>query len=170
VHWTASPTLRSALSAFEPEALPAGRPELAKAGRVNVSAHYLVDRDGTIYRLMPEDLMARHVIGLNRAAIGIENVGGPPWPLTEAQLRANVRLIRGLVAGHPRIRYLIGHREYGRFRGTPLWEERDPSYFTGKEDPGPDFMVKLRRELGDLRLLERYDGEAPVSGQPLKDR
>ena len=32
-----------------------------------------VDRDGTICRLMPETWMARHVIGLNYSAIGIEN-------------------------------------------------------------------------------------------------
>ena len=48
-----------------------------------------MDRDGAVYRLMPETWMARHTIGLNRVAIGIENVGGPRWPLTPEQLRAD---------------------------------------------------------------------------------
>jgi N-acetyl-anhydromuramyl-L-alanine amidase AmpD len=152
IHWTASPTLSSALATFAPEELPAGRPELRKGGKVNVSAHFVVDRDGTIYRLLPETLMARHTIGLNRSAVGIENVGGPRWPLTDAQLTANARLVRDLVARYPGIRLLLGHREYGRLRATPLWEERDPTYFTGKEDPGDGFIERLRREVGDLGL------------------
>ena len=160
VHWTGSATLRSALSTFAPEALPQGRPEVARAGRVNVSAHYLVDRDGSIYRLVPDERMARHVIGLNRVALGIENVGGPKWPLTDAQLRSNAGLARALVGRTPGLRYLIGHYEYGRFRGTPLWEERDRAYFNGKPDPGPAFMASLRARLDDLRLLDRWEGSA----------
>ncbi|MBI5014311.1 MAG: N-acetylmuramoyl-L-alanine amidase [Deltaproteobacteria bacterium] len=152
IHWTASPTLPSVLAAFTPDELPPGRPELRRGGRVNVSAHFAVDRDGTVYRLVPETWTARHTIGLNRVAIGIENVGGPAWPLTDAQLAADARLVRDLVARHPGIRMLLGHREYGRLRGTPLWEERDPGYFTGKEDPGAKFMERLRREVADLEL------------------
>jgi N-acetylmuramoyl-L-alanine amidase len=163
IHWTASATLRSALATFRPEVLAPGRPEIGKAGRLNVSAHYLVDRDGTIVRLLPEDRMARHVIGLNRVAIGIENVGGPRQPLTEAQVEANAWLVRELKARHPQLRYLIGHHEYGRFRGTPLWEEKDPSYFTRKQDPGKEYMERLRAELSDLALLDSWQAEDPAA-------
>ncbi len=45
------------------------------------------------------------------------------------------------------MQYLIGHYEYGAFRGSPLWEERDRSYFTIKIDPGPAFMKALRAGL-----------------------
>lgn len=152
VHWTASATLSSALATFAPEELPPGRPELVRGGKLNVSAHFVVDRDGTVYRLLPETVVARHAIGLNRVALGIENVGGPRWPLTDAQLAANARLVTDLVGRHPGIRMLLGHREYGRLRGTPLWEERDPRYFTGKDDPGAEFMERLRREVEDLKL------------------
>lgn len=152
IHWTASPTLASTWGTFAPDELPAGRPELKRGGKLNVSAHFVVDRDGTIYRLLPETILARHTIGLNRVALGIENVGGPRWPLTDAQLAADARLVRDLVGRYPRIRMLLGHREYGRLRGTALWEERDPAYFTGKEDPGAPFMERLRRAVGDLRL------------------
>lgn len=55
----------------------------------------MVDRDGSIYQLMPEKWMARHVIGLNHYAIGIENVGGINGKddLTDAQARANAFLV-----------------------------------------------------------------------------
>jgi N-acetylmuramoyl-L-alanine amidase len=102
-------------------------------------------------------VMARHTIGLNRLAIGIENVGGgPAGPLTPEQVVADRWLVRRLVRAHPTIQYLIGHCEYGRFRGTPLWEERDPTYITPKQDPGAVFMDRLRRALGRPALADRF--------------
>ena len=95
VHWTEIATLEKSFEAFYSTTLPDSRPEIAGASSLNVSAHYLVDQDGTIYHLMPDTIMARHVIGLNHCAIGIENVGGTPdKPLTEAQLKANIQLIK----------------------------------------------------------------------------
>ncbi|MDA4805622.1 N-acetylmuramoyl-L-alanine amidase, partial [Enterobacter hormaechei] len=65
-----------------------------------VSAHYLVDRDGTVYQLLPDTFFARHIIGLNYMAIGVENVGGPDAPLTEAQGKANAALVKYLCSRH----------------------------------------------------------------------
>jgi N-acetylmuramoyl-L-alanine amidase len=149
IHFTAIDRLDSVYATFAPTELPPTRGDIQRGGPLNVSAHYLVDRDGTIYRLLPDSLMARHVIGLNRLALGIENVGSDRRPLTRAQLRSNVALIRCLEAEHPAIRYLIGHSEYGAFRGTPLWQERDSTYFTTKDDPGAPFMRQLRAALND---------------------
>ena len=116
----------------------------------NDSVPYLVDRDGTVYRLMPDSLFGRHCIGLNYMSIGIENVGdGRKHKLTKAQLEANVLLIRQLFAQYP-IEYLIGHHEYLRFKTTDLWKETDPNYFTNKVDPGKKFMRQLRKRLKDL--------------------
>ena len=97
VHYTVIPTLEKSFQVFENAKLPNWRPEIAGASGLNVSSQFLVDRDGTIYRLMPETRMARHVIGLNHCAIGIENVGGTnEAPLTDAQLEANIWLTRFL--------------------------------------------------------------------------
>jgi N-acetylmuramoyl-L-alanine amidase len=156
VHWTVSPSVDEAYAVFAPAELAASRGDISRGGELNVSAHYLVDRQGVIYRLMPDSLMARHVIGLNRVAIGIENVGGESQPLTQAQAVADVALIRCLRRAHPSIRYLIGHFEYEEFRGTPLWQERDSSYFTVKHDPGAAFMTEVRTLLGDSTLLSRF--------------
>ena len=140
VHWTAINSLNSTLNAFLPEVLT-GRADIQRGGRLNTGAQFVVDRDGTIYKLMEETAFARHTIGLNRRAIGIENVGS--GSLTAAQLAANVQLVKYLKGTYP-IRYLIGHYEYGQFRKSPLWEERDPTYFTVKSDPGAAFMKSLR--------------------------
>ena len=161
VHATETASLDSTLRLFEPDTLPAFRSDIVRGGAVNVSSQYLVDRDGTIYRLVPDTVMARHVIGLNRIAIGIENVGGGPYPpLTARQLEADRWLVQYLTQRYPTIQYLIGHCEYGRFRHTPLWEERDSTYITPKTDPGADFMARLRQALARNDLAERYGGNA----------
>jgi N-acetylmuramoyl-L-alanine amidase len=159
VHWTDTPSVDSTLRLFDPAELPASRPDIARGGRVNVSAHYLVGRDGTILRLMSDTVMARHTIGLNLIAIGIENVGGDAsGPLTDRQLAADRWLVLDLLARYPTITYLIGHCEYGRFRHSPLWEERDSTYITPKTDPGAEFMARLRQSLGRPDLADHYVG------------
>ena len=152
LHWTGGPTAESAWQTFAPARL-AGRPELQGGGALNVSAHYLIDRDGSISRLLPDDVMARHAIGLNHAAIGVENVGGGDrWPLTEAQVTANVQLVRALVAAHPGITHLYGHHEVAGLRGEPLYLELDPNYTNQKPDPGPEFMAAVRAGVAELGL------------------
>jgi N-acetylmuramoyl-L-alanine amidase len=152
LHWTAIDSFASTWSYFNHVKAESARPELAAAGEVNVSAHFLVDRDGTIYQLMPETWMARHCIGLNHLAIGVENVGdGSKYPLTEAQVKADAELVRYLKGKYP-ITHLIGHMEYRRMEGTPLFLELDPKYRNNKPDPGAEFMSKVRTLVRDLNL------------------
>ena len=156
VHWTATGSAGSAFRTFDRTRIHSARRHLLRGGPLNVSAHFLVDRRGRIFRLMPERWMARHCIGLNYDALGIENVGdGKQWPLTRAQLAANVWLIRYLTKRYP-IRYLLGHFEWRRFQRAPFYRERDPTYRNAKADPGPRFMAKLRARLSDLRLAGTY--------------
>ena len=151
LHWTAAKTMLSTFNAFNRPTLDADRVAIAGASNLNVSSQFLIDRDGTIYRLMPETSFARHVIGLNYCAIGVENVGSADFPLTEAQLLANEQLVRYLSKKY-NIQYLIGHYEYTLFKNSPLWKETNPNYQTGKNDPGVDFMQKIRTKLKDLKL------------------
>ncbi len=154
LHWTAIDGFEESLQAFNPETLRGSRPDLGSADQVNVSIQFLVDRDGTVYRLMPETWMARHVIGLNYSAIGVENVGGGDSidNMTDEQIAANIELVRYLVEKYPTIRYLIGHSEYQQFEGHPLWLELDASYRTEKVDPGDRFMNAVREAVADLGL------------------
>ncbi len=154
LHWTAIDGFEETFAIFDREELGGSRPGLAGAGNVNVSIQFVVDRDGTVYRFMPETWMARHCIGLNYSAIGVENVGGAGGRdnLTDKQIKANIRLVRYLAGKYPTIEYLIGHMEYLDFEGHPLWLELDPSYRTEKIDPGDRFMTAVRDAVADLGL------------------
>jgi len=144
LHWTVIPTLEKSYQAFESPTLPDWRPEISSASGLNVSSHFLVDQDGTIYRLMPETTMARHVIGLNHCAIGIENVGGTgDTKLTRAQLRSNKWLVKYLKSKYD-IDYVIGHYQYTLFEDHELWLEKDEGYRTIKNDPGEKFLKRVK--------------------------
>lgn len=155
LHWTAEMGFDKSFNRLKPQRLLTDRKDIAKASQLNVSAQFLVDRDGTIYRLMPENWMARHVIGLNYSAIGVENVGGKgnkSEDLTPAQIHSNIALVRYLRHKYPTIQYLIGHYEYTQMESTDLWLEKDKGYRTVKADPGPKFMAHVRKAVKDLKL------------------
>ena len=152
LHYTATSSFISTWNYFNRTRIEAERKELLREGELNVSAHFLVDRDGTIYRLMPENWMARHCIGLNQVAIGVENVGdGKNYPLTEAQVDADAALIRYLAKKYP-ITYLLGHDEYRQMERTPLFHENVAGYRTRKSDPGKEFMTRVRAKTQELNL------------------
>jgi len=153
-HYTVAPTLQSTMNIFQHSHLPLTRVAITGASQLNVSAQFVVDRDGTIYQILPkETTFARHVIGLNYCAIGIENVGdNKELPLTDAQLQANADLVHYLKNKYRGIEYLIGHQEYNLFRGHELWKETDPDYRTEKTDPGVKFMERLRLKVKSLKL------------------
>lgn len=152
LHYTAGGSAKATRSYFDNVRIEASRPELARAGAVNVSAHFLVDRDGTIYQLQPPTRFARHCIGMNHVAIGIENVGDEDrFPLTDAQVAADAALVRELAARFP-ITHLLGHYEVMKMRDSPLFVERDPKYRNDKPDPGPRFMAAVRAQVADLHL------------------
>jgi len=155
LHWTAEMSFDKSFKRLQPQKLLTDRKDIAKASLLNVSAHFLVARDGTIYRLMPETWMARHVIGLNYSSIGVENVGGEgnkKDDLTLAQRASNKKLIRYLKAKYASIEYLVGHHEYKQMESTPLWLELDKGYRTNKSDPGAKFMTEMREASKDLHL------------------
>ncbi len=159
VHFTAIPTLVETLETFGKLHIGPDRELIRRNGLLNVGIQFVVDRDGTIYALYPETVIARHVIGLNHVAIGIENVGDGDLgrhraeaPLTRAQLDANIVLVRHLAGRYPTIDYVIGHSEYRQLerRAHPahdLFHEELPAYRTEKSDPGKRFMKRLRRAL-----------------------
>ncbi|MBJ6723132.1 peptidoglycan recognition protein family protein [Geomesophilobacter sediminis] len=151
LHYTAFHTFDDSYKFFLPPYLDTEeRADISSGGLVNVSAHYLVDRDGTIYQLASEDVICRHVIGFNYTAIGIENVGDGADDLTPAQARANAALVNRIVKRHPSIEYLIGHQQYqnSNLPHFKLYLEKDRSYqFTPKQDPGFIFLKRVRKLL-----------------------
>jgi N-acetylmuramoyl-L-alanine amidase len=155
LHYTGSGSAKGTKAYFDRLLMEGDRKQLAAAGKVNVSSHFLVDRDGTIYRLQPETRFARHCIGLNHLAIGIENVGDEDrWPLTELQIAADAALVRDLAHRFP-ITHLLGHHEVMRFRAHPYYQELDPTYRNTKLDPGARFLAAVRAAVSDLGLAGR---------------
>ena len=148
-HWTVSNDAESVYQYFYSETMPDDG-----GGRLNVASHYLVDRDGTIYQLTPETALNRHAIGYNWCAIGIENVGGVDGKedLTEAQVKANIAIIRYLQAKYSTIKYVWGHYQQHEAESSGLFIEKVPDYYAEKIDPGPAFMGKLKQGLSDLNL------------------
>jgi N-acetyl-anhydromuramyl-L-alanine amidase AmpD len=110
LHATANSTAKGALSYF--------RNPFSK-----VSAHYLIDKDGTIYACVNEARAAWHagksfLPYANQRSIGIElvnkNDGVDPYP--EAQMIALRQLITEIKRRHP-IKYLVSHAEIAKPKG-----------------------------------------------------
>src|ERR1039458_1828368 len=76
-----------------------------------VSAHYVVDKNGDIYQMVRDDRSAWHAKAINSRSIGIEHVGTADDRLTGAQSRASAQLVRWLAAqyGIPAAN-VLGHR------------------------------------------------------------
>ena len=154
LHYTAGGTIKTNFNYFNNIKIENARKINKDQSLLNVSAHYLIDRDGTIYHLVDDNLLARHTIGLNYCSIGVENIGSKKEPLTDKQVIANANLIRHLCKKH-KIEYVIGHSEYIKFRKTTLWKETNPNYFTYKEDPGNQFLIEVRKLISDLNLKSK---------------
>ena len=126
------------------------RSDIERGGRVNVSVHFIVDRNGRIYSLLPLSFIGRHAIGFNHTAVGIENIGLNNSRLTKAQVESNKELVIYLKSRIPSLKYLIGHNEYND-KKRPHYRLiicRDKSYTPyRKYDPGRRFMRKLRARL-----------------------
>lgn len=159
LHWTGGPSVRSAWHTFAP-AVARDRRWGPDHQRLNLAAHFIVDRDGTIFRALDETKMGRHAIGLNHLSVGVENVGDHRNPLTRAQIDANVALVRYLAETYP-ITHLIAHSEYRRMEEHPYFEEIDPRHRTRRDDPGVAFMEAVRARVADLGLEGPPDPTAP---------
>jgi beta-N-acetylhexosaminidase len=108
-HYTGSDSFSAAWNTFAANTRDTELGELP-----GTCAHFIVDRDGTIYQLVPLSVMCRHTVGLNYVAIGIEHVGTSDAEVLHdrAQLESSLELSAWLVGRfHLRIRNVIGHNE-----------------------------------------------------------
>jgi len=108
-HYTATNTLQSAYATFANDVRDVELHELP-----GTCAHFIVDKDGTIYQLVPLTIMCRHTVGLNWTAFGIEQVGLTAREVLNrpAQYGAVVRLTSWLRCRYAiAVRNVIGHNE-----------------------------------------------------------
>ena len=107
LHHTAGAHWQSAWYTFNGNAAYASIP--GKPEKPGVSAHFIIDKDGTIYQCVRLSVRARHAIGMNWKSIGIEFVqegrSGKDGHWMDRQIldrakqaRAGLRLVRYLQA------------------------------------------------------------------------
>lgn len=114
------------------------------------SGHYYIDRDGSVYRYVPEGRVAHHVRGRNQHTVGIELVNTGRWPdwydsrrqlMTEpypdAQIDALLALLAHLRATLPNLRAIAGHEDLDTDR---IAASDDPTAMIRRKlDPGVMF-------------------------------
>jgi len=97
--------------------------------QINVSPHYIIDRSGTIYRLVPDQDIAYHAgksrlpdgtTDVNRESIGIELVNTESDAPTDEQYASLANLITCLKQKYP-VKYLLGHSNIAPGRKTDPW-------------------------------------------------
>jgi N-acetylmuramoyl-L-alanine amidase len=121
-HYTASNSFSSAWNTFANDAPDSELHELP-----GTCAHFVIDRDGTIYQLVPLNTMCRHTVGLNWTAIGIEHVGTSDASILQnpKQIAASLKLTLWLMHRFDiSLPNVIGHNEsltsrYHRERYAP---------------------------------------------------
>lgn len=94
-----------------------------------VSAHYLIDRAGTIYRLVEDKNVAYHAgvsqmsdgrKNVNDFSIGIEMINTLEGQYTEVQYKSANELIAYLKKKYP-IKFIVGHNDIAPDRKTDPW-------------------------------------------------
>jgi beta-N-acetylhexosaminidase len=119
LHYSETDSVAATYDLFAPD-----RPDPELHELPNVCSHFVVDRSGAIYQLVPLRLMCRHTVGLNDTAIGIEHIGRSDSEVlgNERQLNASIGLVRWLRCTYGiRVRNVIGHNESLR---SPYHRER----------------------------------------------
>jgi hypothetical protein len=109
IHFTESATFRSAWNTFADDVPDSELHELPAT-----CAHFIVDKNGTIYQLVSLGVMCRHTVGLNWTAIGIEHVAFSDAQVLNdpRQISASLRLVQWLRCRfHIPIKDVIGHNE-----------------------------------------------------------
>jgi len=138
LHYTTSRSVEGSISWFKN---PASQ----------VSAHYIVDRDGKIYQLVQDSAKAWHCYGFNTTSIGIEHVASNGDRLTSEQEHSSSALIRWLAA-----EYKISlERIYGH-----SWNPEKPG---GTACPGT--LWASPQELKTWLQQKVFNGTHPTTGK-----
>lgn len=143
MHYTVVPTAEQTYSVLQ---------------RRQVSVHFMVDRDGSIYQLLPLDRRCTGAYGVNHKALSIEMVATSEDDLLSRpyQVFRSFCLARYLMAMYEiPVSKVVGHYEVGEgvTRVPDYLDLADPYYPTRyppsskRTDPGPRYMRWLRAYL-----------------------
>lgn len=102
---------------------------LKQFSRYHVSAHYLIDRQGNIYRLVNEKKVAFHAgkstlpdgcTSVNNCSLGIELLTSYTDSPTEQQLNSLILLVKDIKSRYD-IRFVLRHSDIAPHRKTDPW-------------------------------------------------
>jgi hypothetical protein len=115
---------------------------LSEYKRHGVAAHYLIDREGNIHRLVNENNIAFHAghgrmpdgyNAINRRSLGIELINSETEAPTDAQYAALSKLVKNIKSRH-NIRYIKGHNQISPGRKTDPWKFNWKMFFNSIND------------------------------------
>lgn len=144
IHHTGGGTLAGAISWFQDKTS-------------NVSAHYILDTNGDVYRCVQEDKRAWHcgeskfkgVEDVNDFSVGIELLGDGSFYPTK-QLKSLVELTASIMSRHKYITMdrITGHENIALKSDGKLGRKSDP----GVTFPWAEFRADVRSRLGEMGL------------------
>jgi N-acetylmuramoyl-L-alanine amidase len=163
-HYTAGTTFSSAYYTFA-----SNQPDPEHGVLPGTCAHFIIDRDGTIYQLVRLDTVCRHAVGLNYTAIGIEHVGMSDQQILRnpRQLQASLALTLWLMQRfHIALANVIGHSEA---LNSPYYRERDAGWRCQTHGDWSRADMNIYRH--DVVRLARADGiRMAFAAPPAKSR
>lgn len=162
IHCTELPDLATAREYGERTLHPSG---------TGNSGHYYIDRDGSVFRYVPDERVAHHTRGYNERSIGIElvNTGRyPDWfdsrwqamtePYPDAQIDALNALIAHLDAALPTLRQIAGHQDLD----TDVVPASDDATRQVRRKLDPGTMFPWPRVLAGCRLAKLEQASDPL--------
>ena len=132
-----------------------------------VSTHYLIDREGSVYYLVPEEKKAWHCggskmpepdkrEGVNEFSIGIELIATHSSGFTEPQYGTLGNLCSDIEKRWP-IKNYLGHQDVAGHTAVALGLRKDI-----KEDPGPLFNWELFYKMKGKKKSSGQNSGSPV--------
>jgi hypothetical protein len=128
----------------------------------HLSTHFVVDKDGTIYQLMPLERRARGTYGVNHVAISIEIIGRNENELlsNHKQMKVAFALIKWLAKKYKiSASGILAHTEIAQGKSTvpdytDYADKKSPNKYPAGSNlrgPGKTYMFKLRYYLYEPR-------------------
>lgn len=150
LHYTAGGLYSSAHNTFA-----SNTPNLGELP--GVCAHFIIDKDGTIYQQLALGVRCRHTIGLNYVAVGIEFVqeggSGPTWATDQIfkrskQINAGLHLVKWLQWKYKMpTKNILGH---GTANASPLFKDLE-GWRNDHVDWNSTSLARFKKKLAALK-------------------
>jgi N-acetyl-anhydromuramyl-L-alanine amidase AmpD len=148
-------TFRPSMIVMHYTVIPTTEATYRALSRREVSVHFMIGPDGTVYRLLPEDRRCTGAYGVNHVALSIEMVAQTESDLLSRskQVFSSFCLVRSLMEKHGiSASKVVAHYEVSEGKKrvpeyTDLHDQIYPDRYppsSARLDPGPTYMAWLR--------------------------